>query len=101
MSAELLGLAARRRTLNRRHGMDEIYRRLTGIIHDVFEDNSIAVTPALTAPDVPGWDSLSHIRLILEVQRAFGIKFAAAQTASLKNVGELAELIQAKTAAVA
>jgi acyl carrier protein len=87
--------------LDRRDCMDEIYRRLAAIFHDVFEDDSITVTPELTAPDVPGWDSLSHIRLILEVQRAFGIKFAAAQTANLKNVGELAELIQAKTAAVA
>lgn len=81
--------------------MDEIYRRLSAIFHDVFEDDSITVTPDLTAPDVPGWDSLSHIRLILEVQRAFDIKFAAAQTANLKNVGELAELIHAKTAATA
>ncbi|HEY1502872.1 MAG TPA: acyl carrier protein [Stellaceae bacterium] len=81
--------------------MDEIYRRLAHIFRDVFEDESIAVAPELTAPEVPGWDSLSHIRLILEVQRAFGIKFAAAQTANLKNVGELAELIQAKTAAAA
>jgi acyl carrier protein len=79
--------------------MNEIYRRLTSIFHDVFEDDSIAVTPDLTAPDVPGWDSLSYIRLILEVQRAFGIKFAATQIANLKNVGELAEIIHAKTAA--
>ena len=81
--------------------MDEIYHRLSAIFHDVFEDDSITVTPDLTAPDVPGWDSLSHIRLILEVQRAFDIKFAAAQTANLKNVGELDELIHAKTAAAA
>jgi acyl carrier protein len=81
--------------------MDEIYRRLTTIFRDVFEDDSIAVTPDLSGPDVSGWDSLSHIRLILEVQRTFGIKFAATQTANLKNVGELAELIQAKTAATA
>ena len=81
--------------------MDDIYRQLTAIFHDVFEDDSIVITPDLTAPDVPGWDSLSHIRLILEVQRAFRVKFAAAQTANLKNVGELAELIHAKTAAAA
>lgn len=81
--------------------MNEIYGRLTSIFQDVFEDDSLTATPEMTAADVQGWDSLSHIRLILEVQRAFQIKFAAAQTANLKNVGELAELIQAKTAAVA
>lgn len=78
--------------------MDKIYQRLTPIFHDIFDDDSLAVTPGLTASDVAGWDSLSHIRLILEVQKAFGIKFSAAQTANLKNVGELAELIQTKTA---
>ncbi len=81
--------------------MAELYQRLTSIFQDVFEDDSIVVTPELTAKDVPEWDSLSHIRLILEVQKAFKVKFSAAQTASLKNVGELAQLIRSKVAAVA
>ena len=77
--------------------MDGIYQRLTPIFQDVFEDDSLALTPALTAADVPGWDSLSHIRLILQIQKEFGIKFSAAQTAGLKNVGDLAHLIASKT----
>jgi acyl carrier protein len=77
--------------------MEDIYRRLTAIFHDVFEDDSIVLTPDLTAADVPDWDSLSHIRLVLAVQKEFGAKFSAAQTAGLKNVGDLAELIRAKT----
>lgn len=79
--------------------MSDVYGRLTAIFQDVFDDDSIAVTPELTAADVPEWDSLSHIRLVLAVQKAFQIKFSAAQTAELKNVGELAELIRAKTEA--
>jgi acyl carrier protein len=79
--------------------MDEIYARLTGIFHDVFADDTIVVTPGLTAADVPEWDSLSHIRLVLAVQKAFKIKFSAAQTANLTNVGEFADLIRAKTVA--
>ena len=74
--------------------MDEIYQRLQAIFRDVFDDDTIAVTPHLTAVDVPDWDSLSHIRLVLAVQKAFHTKFSAAQTAQLKNVGELAELIR-------
>jgi acyl carrier protein len=77
--------------------MEDIYKRLTAIFHDVFEDDSIVVTPELTASDVPDWDSLSHIRLVLAVQKEFRTKFSAAQTANLKNVGDLAELIRAKT----
>ena len=78
--------------------MDGIYRRLAGVFHDVFDDDTIEPRPELTAADVPEWDSLAHIRLILAVQKEFGTKFSAAQTASLRNVGELASLIQSKTA---
>lgn len=78
--------------------MDEIYRKMTDIFQDVFDDESIVVTPELTAQDVAEWDSLNHIRLILTVQKTFGISFSAAQTANLKNVGDLADLIQSKMA---
>lgn len=79
--------------------MTEIYSKLTVIFHDVFDDESIVATPELTADDVPEWDSLSHIRLMLAVQKAFAIKLSAAQIASLKTVGDLATLIEVKTAA--
>ena len=81
--------------------MDHIYQRLTAIFRDIFEDESINLTSDLTAQGVPGWDSLSHIRLILQIQKEFGIRFSAAQTTSLKNVGELAELIRTKSEAAA
>lgn len=80
--------------------MDTIYQQLTPIFRDVFDDDAIVVTPELTAKDVPEWDSLNHIRLLLAVQKAFKIKFTAAQTASLKNVGDLATLIQSKAPAL-
>ena len=79
--------------------MDEIYSRLNDVFHEVFDDDTISVSPDTTAKDVPEWDSLSHIRLVLTVQKTFKIKLSAAQTANLKNVGELAELIRSKTAA--
>ena len=70
---------------------DEIYAKMTEIFRYVF-------TPELTASDVPEWDSLSHIRLVLAVQKAFQTKFSAAQTANLKNVGEFVALIRARSA---
>ena len=78
--------------------MDEaqIYRRLTNIFHDVFDEDSIAVTPELSAKDVDGWDSLTHIRLILTVERAFKIKFSTSEIGKLENVGGLVELIKAR-----
>jgi acyl carrier protein len=79
--------------------MDEIYAQLTKIFHEVFDDDTIVLAPQMTAKDVREWDSLSHIKLVLAVQKKFGVKFSAAQTANLNNVGEFVKLIGAKTAA--
>ena len=74
----------------------EIYRTMTTIFRDVFEDDLIQVTPQLTADDVDGWDSLNHIRLMLAVQKKFGVKFSASEVGKLGNVGDLVALIRAK-----
>jgi acyl carrier protein len=74
----------------------EIYQKLTGIFRKVFDDDAIVVRPDLTADDVDEWDSLSHIRLVLTVEKAFSVKFSASEIGKLKNVGEFAELIKAR-----
>lgn len=74
-----------------------IYEKLTDIFHEVFDDDSIEVRPELTADDIEEWDSLSHIRLILTAEKAFKVKFSAAEIGRLKNVGEFVQLIQSKT----
>lgn len=78
--------------------MDEAqtYARLTGIFKDVFDDE-ITVTPELSAKDVDGWDSLTHIRLILTIEKAFKIKFSSSEVGRLAKVGDLVVLIQSRT----
>jgi acyl carrier protein len=72
----------------------EIYARLTKIFGDVFDEDEIAVTPELSAKDVARWDSLTHVRLMLTVEKAFHTKFSAREVGSLENVGELVALIK-------
>lgn len=79
--------------------LDDIYGRLTQILRDVFDDDSLIAVPELTADKVAGWDSFAHLRLIFAVETSFGVKFAASQISGLKNLGELAQLIESKTAA--
>jgi acyl carrier protein len=74
----------------------QVYARLTDIFHEVFDDDSIKVTPELSAADVDGWDSLTHIRLILTVEKAFKVKFSTSEIGKLKNVGDLVDLISAQ-----
>lgn len=77
----------------------EIYPRLTKIMRDVFDDDNLVVTPQLTANDVEGWDSVSHITLVVAIEEAFGIKFKSAELEKMKNVGQLVEQIEKKTSA--
>ncbi len=74
-----------------------IYAKLTDIFHDLFDDDSITVTPELTAKDVEGWDSLAHIRLIITIEKAFKVKFSTSEIAKLEKVGDLAALIESRT----
>uniref|UniRef100_E6QIZ8 Putative acyl carrier protein n=1 Tax=mine drainage metagenome TaxID=410659 RepID=E6QIZ8_9ZZZZ len=73
-----------------------IYSELTEIFHDLFDDDSIVVTPDLSAKDVDGWDSLTHIRLIITIEKAFKIKFSTSEIAKLEKVSDLVSLIESK-----
>ena len=77
---------------------DEIYKELTQIFRDVLDNDDIDLSPATTAQDVQGWDSLAHISLIVAVERTFKIRFDSAEIGALTNVGELATLVAARTA---
>jgi acyl carrier protein len=73
-----------------------IYALLTDVFREVFDDDELVLRPEMTADDVEGWDSMVNIRLMLAVERAFKVSFSASQIASLKNVGDLAELIRSR-----
>jgi acyl carrier protein len=75
----------------------DIYAQLREIFEDVFDGDSIVVTPALSAKDVDGWDSLTHIRLILTVEKAFRVKFSTSEIGKMGTVGDLVTLIKART----
>ena len=77
---------------------NEIVSRLTPIFRDVFSDDALTVSEGMTAADVPTWDSLSNINMIIAVEKAFGVKFSIKDVRNLKNVGELLELIKRKVA---
>jgi acyl carrier protein len=74
-----------------------IWPRLNQIFQEVFDDDSIEVRPNLTAKDVDGWDSLTHIRLILTIEKAFSMKFSALEVGKLASVGDLVNLIENRT----
>ena len=73
-----------------------IYTRLNKVFRDVFDDDSINVTPKTTSKDIEDWDSLEHITLISAVEREFKMKFKMGEISSMKNVGEMASIVAAR-----
>lgn len=71
----------------------EIFQKLNEVFSDVF-DEDITVTAGTTSADIDGWDSLTHITLISEVEDTFGIKFSMKDVLGMKNVGEMADIIE-------
>ena len=72
---------------------EEVYETLNGVFQDVFDDESKVVNDDTTSEDVDGWDSLEHINLIAAVEQEFGVKFNMGQVVSMKNVGEMVDII--------
>lgn len=72
----------------------DVFARLDRVFQDVFDDSSIRVNPETTADDIEDWDSLEHITLISAVEREFRMKFKMGEISSMKNVGEMAAIIQ-------
>ena len=66
------------------------------IFENVFDEDDLVITPKTSAADVDGWDSLTHIRLILTVEKAFKVKFSTSEIGKLENVGDLVALIKAR-----
>ena len=74
----------------------EIYGDLTEIFHDVFMRDDLELKPALTAKDVPGWDSFKQIEIIMATEERYGIKFTTRELDSLQSVGDLVRVVTAK-----
>jgi acyl carrier protein len=71
--------------------------KLNTIFCIVFDDESILIAPEMTANDVDGWDSLSHINLVIMIEKEFKIRFSKSELRTFRNVGDLLKGIEDKT----
>jgi acyl carrier protein len=74
----------------------EILAKVQDIFRDVLDNDDIVLTPQTSADDVEDWDSLSHIQLIVAIEKAFKIKFTSKEILSWSNVSEMIESISSK-----
>jgi acyl carrier protein len=77
----------------------ELLERLNRIFCEVFDDDDIKISHEMTASDVDGWDSLSHVNLITTIEARFNIRFNQKELLKQRNIGDLLADIGRKTAA--
>lgn len=77
----------------------DIIARMLPVFQEVFDDDTLTITAGTTSEDVEDWDSLSNVRLIIAIERAFGVRIKASEVAQLDDVGSLADLVAQKLAA--
>ena len=77
---------------------NEIDLVLTEIFRSLFNQPDLKLRDDMTAEEVPGWDSLNHVNLIIQVEEEVGVKFRNDEVIELANVGELKALVREKVA---
>ena len=75
---------------------EEVFERLNEVFRDIFDDETITVNDETTADDIDDWDSLEHINLVNAIEDEFDMKFDMGQIVSMKNVGEMVDIILEK-----
>lgn len=72
---------------------DEVFERLANVFREVFDDDAIEIYDTTTADDIEDWDSFEHINLVVAVEEEFGFKIPMGKTVTMKNVGEMVDII--------
>lgn len=75
---------------------EEIVDHVSQVFADTLDEENIKLTESTTADDVEGWDSLTHVQLVVAVEKKFKIRFSAKEIQSWKNVGEMIDSISSK-----
>jgi len=68
---------------------NEVFETMLDICRDVFDDSDLVLTEATAAADVEGWDSLTHLSLVNELEEQFDISFTLDEVTESRNLGEL------------
>ena len=77
---------------------EEVKKQLNQVFRDVFDNPAIEINESMTAKDIEGWDSLTHVNLIVAVEKRFKISVSTKDVSALRNVGDFLQLILKKIA---
>ena len=76
--------------------MDDFRPKVQEIFREVFDNEKLEIYDAMQAKDVKGWDSLTHVTLIVTIEETLGIKFSTREVMGFQNVGEMLACVRQK-----
>ena len=76
---------------------EEIQNQVQLIFRDVLKRDNVEITERSTVKDIKGWDSLTHMLIIAQIEKTFGVRFNFREIVKFENVGDLCKSIQTKT----
>jgi acyl carrier protein len=66
-----------------------LHRRLETVFREILQDDSLELTDATSARDVPAWDSVMHVNLMFGIEQEFGVQFVGNELAEMSSIGDL------------
>ncbi len=75
---------------------EEIFKKVSIVFQEVLEDDNLIISEDQGAKDIDEWDSLTHIMLIVEIEKEFQLKFLSSEIGNWKNIGEMITAIESK-----
>ena len=76
--------------------MSNFNEKIHAVFREVFDNETLELFDEMQAKDVEGWDSLTHISLIMAIEEAFSIKFSTREVMGFNNVGEMLDCLRGK-----
>ena len=76
---------------------EDIFKKITSLCREVFNNPQLLLTLSSSADEIDEWDSLSHIQLILEIEKTFEVRFSLGELQDLKNIESLVFLVDSKS----
>jgi acyl carrier protein len=79
--------------------VSDLMERLTDVFREIFDDDRLALRDETVAADVPDWDSVNHVKLVVAIEESFGVEFSNREIAGWENVGDIRRALAAKLSA--
>ncbi|MDO7172572.1 acyl carrier protein [Mariniflexile sp. AS56] len=75
---------------------EDVLTKVTSAFATILEHNNFKLTDTTTTDDVDGWESITHMMIISEIEKVFSIKFKLMDLMNMNNVGDLLDVIQSE-----